>query len=37
MFIAEKEKRNTWLSTMGSIDNPFTTKGSYWVSRYGDM
>jgi hypothetical protein len=37
MFIAEKEKRGTWLSTMDSIDNPFTTKGAYWVSRYRNM
>jgi hypothetical protein len=37
MFMAEKEKRNTWLSTMDSIDDPFTTKSSYGVSRYGNM
>jgi len=37
MFITDKKKRSAFLSTMDSIDNPFTTKGSYWVSRYGNM
>ena len=37
VFMAEKEERSTWLSTMGSIHDPFTSVCSYVINRQRDM